>query len=74
MGFQTQLHRPNVSKQNHFLFSKAKSIIFNVSDVLEKEQTPGSGSFMYRTVKMNRSNSSCTGSIGEEGNKHIVVT
>ena len=36
-------HIDNMSKQksNHFLSSKAKEIIFNISDAFEKEQTPG---------------------------------
>ena len=47
-------HIDNMSKQksNHFLSSKAKEIIFNVSDAFEKEQTPGSGSFLDRTAKV----------------------
>ena len=39
-------------KSNHFLSSKAKEIIFNVSDVFEKEQTPGSESFLGRAAKV----------------------
>ena len=40
-------------KSNHFLSSKAKKKnIFNVSEAFEKEQTPGSGSFLDRTAKV----------------------
>ena len=47
-------HIDNMSEQksNHFLSSKTKEIIYNVSDAFEKEQTPGSGSFLYRTAKV----------------------
>ena len=47
-------HIDNMSKQksNHFLSSQAKETIFNVSDAFEKEQTPGSGSFLDRTAKV----------------------
>ena len=39
-------------KSHHFLSSKAKEIIFNVSDAFEKEQTPGSESFLDRAAKV----------------------
>ena len=44
----------NTSKQksNHFLSSKAKYIILNISDAFEKEQTPVSGSFVDRTAEV----------------------
>ena len=49
-----QNHIDNMSKQksNHFLSSKAPKNIFNVSDAFQKEKTPGSGSFLYRTAKV----------------------
>ena len=39
-------------KQNRFLSSKAKEIIYNVSEAFEKEQTTGSISFLDRTAEV----------------------
>ena len=41
--FHTQL-KCKMSKQNQFLYPKAKEIIFNVSETFEKEESPGSKS------------------------------
>ena len=39
-------------KSNHFLSSKAKEIIFNVSEAFEKEQKTGAISFLDRTAEV----------------------
>ena len=64
-------------KSTHFLSSKAKEIIFKASDAFEKEQTPGSGSFI---LGQNSKGYGCepqhsgSSSTGEEGNWHIAVS
>ena len=61
-------------KSNHFLSSKAKEIIFNVSDAFEKEQTPGSGSFLDRTVKVTGVSRNTVDQVRQEKETDILLS